>query len=189
MSPSAAPSASASIERCAPFRSGKLDRGVHRRRGGGTPLGQALDDLARRHHPARAAPVDHLAVQAPADRAPEVLLDLAARQRLGQLALVVVEGRLRDAGADQRRQGERLVAGGLRVADPELDRPEPVMGPHAPPELRRLDDRAGRVEALDEPRVRLPVPERLVDAAAREGAGEDLGANRVKPGVMAIQEG
>ena len=96
---------------------------------------------------------------------------------------------MRDARADESRQGEGLVAGGLGVADPELDRPEPVMGPHAPPELRGLDDHAGRVEALDEPRVRLPVPERLVDAAAWEGAGEDLGANRVKPGVMAIQEG
>ena len=51
---------------------------------------------------------------------------------------------------------EGLVAGGLGVADPELDRPEPVMRPHAPPQLRRLDDRAGRMKPVDETRRTSP---------------------------------
>ena len=43
-----------------------------------------------------------------------------------------------------------------------------VVGPDAPPELRRLDDRAGPGEELDEAGVLLPASKRLRDRAAGE---------------------
>ena len=107
----------------------------------------------------------------------------------GASSLIQVERRLRHAGGDQGGQVERLVAAGLRVADPDLDRAERVMGPHAPPELRRLDDRVRVLQQLDEVRVGPPVAERLVDAAARECPGEDLRAHGVQAGVAMVEEG
>src|SRR5918996_1297351 len=80
----------------------------------------------------------------------------------GQRALVVVQGRLHDAARDQAGECERLLAARLRVADPELDGPERVMRAHAPPELRRLDDRARGGQPIDEAGVALPASERLV---------------------------
>ena len=43
--------------------------------------------------------------------------------------------------------------------------------------------------SADEVRVCAPVAERLVNAAAREGAGEDLGAHRVQSGVAVVEKG
>ena len=103
--------------------------------------------------------------------------------------LVEIDRHLRDAGGDQGGQVERLVPARLGVADAHLDRAEGVVGPHAPPELRGLDDRVGLLQQAHEVRVRLPVAERLVDPAAREGAGEDLGAHRVQPGVAVVEKG
>ena len=180
MSPRTAPSSSASRDRRAPFRSGSSTAAFIFGRGGRAPFGQALHQFARRHHLAGAAPVDHLAFQAPADRPPEVLLDLAARERLWQLALVVVDSRLRDAGADQGGEIKRLVAARLRIADPELDGAEPMMWPNAPPELSRLDDRAGGVKSFDESGVGVPIAERLMDSTTRKGPREDLRADRVE---------
>ena len=77
----------------------------------------------------------------------------------------------------------------LRVADPHLDGAEMVVGADAPPELGRLDDRPGPLQHPDELGVTVPVPERGRDAAAREGAGEDLGANRVQAAVAAVEKG
>ncbi len=45
-----------------------------------------------------------------------------------------------------------------------------------------------RSSRLDEVGVALPVAERRRDPAAREGAGEDLGADRVQAGVAAVEE-
>ena len=103
--------------------------------------------------------------------------------------LVVVQRGLGDAGGDQPGEGEGLVAAGLRVADPHLDRAEGVMGTDAPPELGRLDHRAGPLEHADELGVAAPVDEGAGNAAAGEGAGEDLGAHRVQAGVAAVEEG
>src|SRR4051794_30840836 len=59
---------------------------------------------------------------------------------------------------------------------------------HAPPELGRLDDRAGFLQQPYEVRIGTPVAERLVHTAAREGPREDLGSNGVQAGVPAIEE-
>src|SRR4051812_8156669 len=79
------------------------------------------------------AEVDHLPVHAVANRSPEVLLDLALTQRLGRAALLQIDSGLRHTGCDQGGEVERLVATGLRVADPDLDRAEGVVRAHAPP--------------------------------------------------------
>ena len=47
---------------------------------------------------------------------------------------------------------------------------------------------AGGRQQVDELRVGRPVAERLGHAAARERAGEDLGPDRVQPGVLAVEE-
>src|SRR4029079_2053516 len=105
------------------------------------PLEQLLGRLHRRDLGA-AREVYHAPVETVPERPPEVLLDLAGTQRRRQGARVVVERGLGHAGAHQARQSERLVAVALGVADPHLDGSEAVMGPDAPPELGRLDDRA-----------------------------------------------
>jgi hypothetical protein len=89
----------------------------------------------------------------------------------------MVERRLDDAGRHQAGQGERLLAPRLGVADPQLHGAERVVRANTPPQLRRLDDRVGLRQQVDEVRVRRPVAERLVDAAAGKGASEDLGAH------------
>ncbi len=86
-------------------------------------------------------------------------------------------------------QGEGLLAAGLGVADPHLDRAEGVVRAHAPPKLRRLDRRAGPLQHADELGVAGPVDEGAGHAAAGEGAGEDLGADRVQAAVAAVEEG
>src|SRR4051812_21523846 len=130
-----------------------------------------------------------MTVRSVADRAPQVLLDLALAQRFGQPSLVVVQRALRDAGGDQGGQPERLLSSRLRIADPQLHGAECVVGPDAPPELRGLDDRVRADQQVDEIRVRPPAPERLMDAAAGEGTGEDLRAHRVEAGVAAVETG
>ena len=77
---------------------------------------------------------------------------------------------------------------GLRVADPDLDRREREVRPHAPPELRVLVDRARLVEEADVRRVLVPRVKRVGDAAAREEAGEDLRPRRVEAGVDPLVE-
>ena len=44
-------------------------------------------------------------------------------------------------------------------------------------------------QAVDETRVALPCPKRLMDAAAGKRAGEDLGADGMKAGVAIVEEG
>ena len=48
---------------------------------------------------------------------------------------------------------------------------------------------SGPLQGPDEVGVAVPVAERRGHAAAREGAGEDLGADRVQAGVAAVEEG
>ena len=62
------------------------------------------------------------------------------------------------------------------------------MRAHAPPELRRLVDRAGLVEEAHVLGVRVPRAERVRHAAAREEAGEHLRAGGVEPRVDALVE-
>ena len=91
----------------------------------------------------RAFEVEQQPVLAVAQRAPHVLLDQAAREVGRRLARVDLAQRLGDAGHDQLDQAVGLGAGGLRVADADLDRPEGVVRAHRPPELGELDDRVG----------------------------------------------
>ena len=98
--------------------------------------------------------VDQLAREAVADRAPEVLLEQAVRQVRQRLALVERARDPRRQRVAERGERARLAEVGLRVADPDLDRREREMRPHAPPDLRVLGDRAGLVEEAD---VRLPL--------------------------------
>src|SRR5262245_24991801 len=172
---------------------------------GPVPLGQL--DLHAQGRPCRLGPlddplehvpggdhtplskVDHLPVHPVPDRPPEVLLDLALSKRVGCVALVEVDRRLRHACGNQGGQVERLVPPGLGVADPDLDGAEGVMRANAPPQLRRLDDRVRLRQEADEVLVGGPIPERLVNAAARECTREDLGAHGMEPSVAMIQEG
>ena len=64
-----------------------------------------------------------------------------------------------------------------------------MVRPHAPPNLRVLDYRAGADEKLDVVGVRLPAAERLGDAAAGEALREDLAAGGLETGVAAVEEG
>src|SRR6185503_12777190 len=92
------------------------------------------------------------------------------------------------AGRDQPRKRGRVLSARLRVADPELDRPEVVVGPNAPPELSVLLDRVDRYEELGELGIGIPAAERLVHAAAGEAPREDLRPRRVKARVAAVEE-
>src|SRR5205823_12812651 len=127
--------------------------------------------------------VDHPAIEPVAQGAPEVLLDQAARMRLEGNAVVLVERGLDDRGDEQPRQRERLVAAGLRVAYAHLDGPEAVVRAHAPPDLGRLDYRAGGDQEVDVVRIRVEAAVAVGDPAAREALREDLGARRVQAGV------
>ena len=93
-----------------------------------------------------------------------------------------------DARRDQPGKRKRLASARLRVADPQLDGPKRVVGPHAPPQLRRLDNRVRSHQEIDEICIGRPVAERLVDTAARKRAGEDLGPHRVEPSLLPIEE-
>ena len=64
-----------------------------------------------------------------------------------------------------------------------------VVRAHAPPQLRRLDDGPGPLEEARRSRRRCASRRTLGDAAAWEGTGEDLGADRVQAGVAAVEEG
>ena len=115
------------------------------------------------------------ALEPVADRPPEVLLDLAVAQRLAEPALVVVERRLGDAGGDQRRRGRttpRRASARRRSAARRCRRRGAGARSTRAGSTRRS---SGSGQQVDEARVGGPVAERLVDAAAREGAGEDLG--------------
>ena len=159
-------------------------------RAGLGPVEQPLERGAAPDRLGSAAEVDHLAVHPVADRPPEVLLDLAVAQRRAAprsraRRSRAQPGRCRRRSGRPARRTPRRGPGRRRSAPRRCRR---VVGPHAPPELGRLDDRAGPLEEADEVRVRLPVAEGLGDAAAREGAGEDLGADRVQAGVTAVEE-
>ena len=123
------------------------------------PLGEPLD-LGPGRDLADGLEVDHHRVHPVADGAPQVLLDLALAEPAGRsrTALVVVERGLRDAPRSSP-EPEGLLAARLHVADPHLHRAEGVMGSHAPPQLRGLDDRIGSNQRVDEIRVRVPAPE------------------------------
>src|SRR6266536_2222175 len=151
------------------------------------PLDETLEPGARRHL-LTALEVDQAPRETPADRAPEILLQQAMRPRGQRLPLVE---RTRDAGGQRVAEGgERARLGelGLRVADADLDSREHEMRPDAPPELGVLGDRAGLVEEADVSLPIVPALEPVGDPAAREHAGEDLGAGGVKVAVDALDE-
>src|SRR5712691_4960802 len=90
--------------------------------------------------------VDQLSREAPADRAPEVLLEQPVRPRRERLALVE---RSRDPCGQRIHEGNERARLGqlrLRIADADLDRRKDEMRAHAPPDLRVLGDRARLVE-------------------------------------------
>ena len=70
------------------------------------------------------AQVDELSSEAPADRAPEVLLDLAVGGQERRFAVVDRAGDPRGQGVRQCREGDRLLLDRLRVGDADLDRGE-----------------------------------------------------------------
>src|SRR5947207_7933239 len=96
------------------------------------PLEQSLEVRAGGPHVARGE-VDELAGEAPARRAPEVLLDQPVRVVEKGLALVERAGDARGERVDERRQGARLFEIRLSVADPDLHGREGKVWPHAPP--------------------------------------------------------
>src|SRR5437763_2728499 len=162
-------------------RGAELLRDRHR------PLGQRLEPRPRRHG-LGAREVDQLAREPEPDRAPEVLLDQAARRIRQWLAVVARAG---DAHSQRvRERCERLRLGELRlgVADPNLDRRKGQVWAHAPPELRVLGDRAGRVEEAHVVLELAPAGEDVGDPAAGEHPREDLRPRRVEPGVDALDE-
>ncbi len=67
--------------------------------------------------------------------------------------------------------------------------PKREVGAHRPPHLRELHDRAGAHEHLDVLAVGLPPAEGVGHPAAREAAGEALGARGVQPRVAAVEVG
>ncbi len=153
-------------------------------RGGPARAGASSAAVASISAPARE--VDQLAVHPVADRPPEVLLDLAVAERGAEHALVVVERRLGDAGDDQRRRAgtTRRRGSAHRRSAPRPCRTRGVAARSTRAASTRRSEPVA-VEQLDEVGVAGPVAERLVDPAAREGPGEDLGADRVQAGVAA----
>ena len=96
----------------------------------------------RRRELLAALEVDHAPVQPVANRAPEVLLHQPRGGSVEGHALVVVQRRLGHRRRDQPGQGGGLPRRGLGVADPHLHGAEGGVRPHAPPQLRVLDEGA-----------------------------------------------
>src|SRR5712691_9109399 len=153
--------------------------------GGEHPLDQLVDPLARGD---RLAPleVDELARQPVADRAPEVLLDQAVRQRLDGAALVVGPSDTHDERCGECRERLRLRQLRLAVAHPDLDRGESKVRPHAPPDLRVLRNRPRPVEEANVALELGPGREGVRYPAAWEEAREDLRPSGVKPRVDSL---
>ena len=153
-SSSVAPASSAAIERCAELpwssmRSQRLEVGLEPERG---DLGRRVGELrahalGRRHRGHAALVVDQLAREPEADRAPHVLLDVAAAQLGQRLALVDGAQAARRERVGVGHHGQRLAHVGERVGVAQLDRPVGLVRAHAPPDLGVLADRAG----VDEP--------------------------------------
>src|SRR5215471_5494126 len=109
--------------------------------------------------------VDELSGEPVPDRPPQVLLEQAVREVRERLALVEGARDPRRQRITESRERARLAEVGLRVADPDLDRREGEVRPHAPPDLRVLGDRAGAVEKAHEGLVLAPRREGIWDAA------------------------
>ena len=123
-----------------------------------------------------------------ADRAPEVLLDQAAR-RVGERHALVQVAR------PPARRRPRSAPPAPRTPPPSTARHRSAprrsrsgVRPHRPPDLRVLDDRARVEQELDVLSVRRPAAVGVGNAAAREALGEGLGAHRVQPRVPAVKE-
>src|SRR3954447_10059506 len=161
-------------------RDGEERRSADLARNGLHPLDQRLDARTRRNDLA-SLEVDQPAAEAVADRAPQVLLDQPVRQVRQRLALI---DRAREPGAESvdqscQRLGFREVR--LRVADAHLDRRIRKMRTDAPPDLRVLVDRPGRIKEAHVLLVGGPAVEGIGHTAARKSLREDLGARRMQP--------
>src|SRR5262245_14571880 len=151
------------------------------------PLDQLLERRARGPHLMRAE-VDQLTAQTPANRAPEVLLDLTMLRVEQLLALVDRPCDARRQCVRERRERDRLVLERLRVADPDLDGREREVRAHRPPHLGVLVDRARVEEEADVVLERLPVAVRVRHAAARKELREDLRAHGLQTRVDLLEE-
>ena len=100
---------------------------------------------------------------------------------LRELAVVLHE-RLAERGD---RDG--VLDAGDAVADPDLHRAEPRMGPDVPPDVRVVGDAARLLELADDLRVILVVAEARRRAGTREGR-EDRLARRREAGRLASPE-
>src|SRR5262245_46301390 len=132
--------------------------------------------------------IDEAAGQAVPDRTPEVLLDHPRRRLWQLLALVARAGDTGSEPVAEGGEGTRLGEVGLGVADPDLDSRIGEVRPDAPPELRVLVDRSRLVQRPDVCLELGPGAVGVGNAAAREHAGEDLGAGGVEAAVDALDD-
>src|SRR5205823_5917226 len=107
-----------------------------------------LGEVGHRHLPLL-APVDELAGNAVAGRAPLVLGD-ERRWVLAEPEILLTKlQELRDRRLHERDDAHRLVDARRGVADPELDRRVQVVRPEIPPDLLAVVDGVGLDEELD----------------------------------------
>src|SRR5580765_35970 len=168
-------------------RDGEEGRGANLTRNRLHPFDQRLDPRARRNDLA-SLEVDQLATEPVADRSPQVFLDQTVRQVGQRLALV---DRAREPGAegvDQCRQRLGFSEVRLRVADADLDGRIRKVRADAPPDLRVLLDRPGRIEEAHVLLVGRPALEGVGHAAAGKGLREDLRARRMQPSDAVFDE-
>ena len=137
----------------------------------------------------RRPPVDHLAVHPPADRPPEVLLDLAPRSGCGEapsewsIAAWAMHAAIRPARANE--SAPLVCASQIRSSTV----PNAWCGRTLHHSWVDSTTEFVADQVVDEVRVGRVVAERLVDAAARKGPGEYLGPHRGQPAVPPVEEG
>src|SRR5690349_14248550 len=132
--------------------------------------------------------VDQLTGQAVANSAPEVLLDQPMWIVGKRLSLIERAGDPCRQPVTKRGQRSRLLEIGLPIADPDLDGRKAEVRPDAPPHLRVLGDRAGRVEEADVLLESLPAVVGVGYPAARKHAGEDLRPRGMQVSTDAFDE-
>ncbi len=146
---------------------------------------QRRGELVGGRHAAAGDRVDERRVHAVAGGEEAVLLEHLGRDRLA------LRRALERLAADQalHERGERrgVAHARLRVHDPHLDRAEPRLQPHVPPQERRLGDRVAADQHVDGLDVVLVGGEAARRARAREGL-EDRGPRGGEPAVAALPE-
>ena len=132
--------------------------------------------------------VDEPRVEPVSGCTPLVLVD--ERDRLQRQRLAGLVG-LGQRGHEALRECDDALDGldrRLRVADPQLDRPEARVGSQVPPDVGVVRKGARPRPALDQQLELLPRGERGREARARERL-EDLRARRSEPGWSRLPEG